>query len=147
MNPHEEDHIRPPDDIVQDQLLRDDRDEFDRALDEAMYASLQELKQQREQHTNYEAIIFKQYEDERNRRTTLFKDGLFHLIRLGKYDKEVRDIVEIIDPIIDAYCHQFIETCELDAQTYENIFNTISRVRNSQEIIDALANIIIKTYE
>lgn len=147
MNPSDEDNIRAPDSIIQDQLLNHDRDEFDKQLDEAMYISLQDLKQQRDEQAQYESTVVKQYEDETDHRRTLFKEFMFQLSRLSKYDANIQEVMEIISPIVDAYCYQFIETCELDSKTHEKIFSTISRIRKSDDVISLLSEIIIKTYE
>lgn len=145
MNPAEQDDIRPPDKTVQDQMLDDDRSDFDQQLDQAMYISLQELKRQRDEQTQYELNVLKQYEDETKRRTALFKECMFQLVRLSKFDADVREVMEIVEPIVDSYCHQFIESCELDTKTYEKIFGTISRVRNGHNAVALLENIVKKS--
>ena len=37
--------IRAPDEVINEQLLPDNRSEFEKQLDEAMYLSLQEMKE------------------------------------------------------------------------------------------------------
>ena len=138
-----EDNIRPPDDIVREQLLEDTRSEFEKQIDEAIYLSMQEAKQQRDLQKEFEDRLINEYTTEKNRRTELFKDFLFNLQKIGKFDKEVKDVFDILENIIDLYCRQILETCELDETTYNNIFNTLQKVRN-QSAVSLLKSIIIK---
>ena len=138
-----EDDIRPPDDVVSEQLLEDNRSEFEKQMDEAMYLSMQEMKQQRDINREYEEQLLKDYAAETNRRTELFKDFLLNLKKIGKFDNEVREIYEILDPIIDSYCGQCIETCELDEETYDNILKTLNKIRNNPLALDTLKTIIL----
>ncbi len=139
-----EDDIRPPDDVVSEQLLEDNRSEFEKQMDEAMYLSMQEMKQQRDINREYEEQLLKDYAAETNRRTELFKDFLLNLKKIGKFDNEVREIYEILDPIIDSYCGQCIETCELDEETYDNILKTLNKIRNNPLALDTLKTIILR---
>lgn len=140
----EDDNIRPPDEVVRETLLEDTRSEFEKQLDEAMYLSMQEMNQQRDINREYEEQLLKEYGTETKRRNELFKDFMFNLIKIGKFDKEIREIYEILDPIIESYCGQCIETCELDEETYDKIFNTLKKIRNNQQALDALKTIILK---
>lgn len=139
-----EDDIRPPDAVVSEQLMEDNRSEFEKQLDEAMYLSMQEMKQQREINRQYEEHLIKQHNSETDRRKELFKEFLFNLGKIGRYDKEVREIYEIVDPIIDSYCGQFIETCELDGEMYDKIFNILKKIRNNQQALEILKTIILR---
>jgi len=143
-NEDNEDNIRLPDEVISEQLLEDDRDEFQKQMDEAMYLSMQETTRQRDINREYEEQLLKDYAAETNRRTEIFKDFLFNLNKVGKFDKEVREIYDILDPIIDSYCGQYIETCELDEETYEKIFNTLKKIRNNQQTLDTLKTIILR---
>lgn len=139
-----EDNIRPPDNVVSERLLEDNRDEFQKQIDEAIHLSLQEITQQRDINRQYEERLLKDYTTETNRRNEIFKDFLFNLVKIGKFDKEIREIYEILDPIIDSYCGQFIETCELDEESYDRIFNTLKKIRNNQKALDTLKLIILR---
>ena len=68
-----EDNIRKPDEVVRETLLEDNRDNYQKQLDEAMYLSMQEMNQEREINHEYEEKILKDYADETNRRVNLFK--------------------------------------------------------------------------
>jgi len=140
-----EDNIRPADQIISDQLLDDNRSEYEKQIDKAMYLSLQEMTNQREIHRQYEQQLVKEYNEETKRRTELFKDFLFNINKIGKFDKEIGEIYNILDPIIESYCGQFIQTCELDEETYNNIFNTLKKIRNNPIALDTLKTIILKS--
>lgn len=139
-----DDNIRAPDDVITEQLLEDNRSDFEKQMDEAIYLSMQEMTQQRDINRQYEEQLLKEYTAETCRRTELFKDFLFNLNKVGKFDKEIKEIYEILDPIIESYCGQYIETCELDEVTYDKIFNTLKKIRNNQQSLDALKTIILK---
>jgi hypothetical protein len=139
-----EDNIRPPDAVVSEQLLEDNRSDFEKQLDEAMYLSMQEMTQQHIHNKQFEEQIIQDYTKETNRRKEMFKEFLFHLHKTSKFDKEVGEIYDIIEPIIESYCGQFIETCELDEETYDKIFKILKKIRNNQQSLDALKTIILK---
>ena len=142
-NFQEEDNIRPPDEVVRETLLEDTRSDFEKQLDEAMYLSMQEINQQLEINRQYEEQLLKDYADETKRRIDLFKNFMSNLTRLSGFDKEVREIYNIIDPIIESYCGLYFETCELDERTYDKIFDTLKKIRNDQQAFDALKTIIL----
>jgi len=138
-----EDNIRPPDAVVSEQLMEDDRSEFQKQMDEAMYLSMQEMNQQRDINRQYEEQLLKEYTEETKRRTEIFKDFLFNLKKIGRFDKEIREIYEILDPIIESYCGQYIQTCELDKESYDKIFNTLKKIRINQLALETLKTIIL----
>ena len=138
-----EDNIRKPDEVVRETLLEDNRDNYQKQIDEAMYLSMQEMNQEREINHEYEEKILKDYADETNRRVNLFKNFMANITKLCKFDNEVREIYNILDPIIDSYCGQFIETCELDQQTYDKNFDILKKIRNDQQAFDTLKTIIL----
>ena len=49
-----EDNIRPPDKIIREQLIQDTRNEFEKEIDEALYASIKEYNKQQQLHDNFE---------------------------------------------------------------------------------------------
>jgi hypothetical protein len=143
-NFQEDDNVRPPDEVVRETLLEDNRDEFQKQIDEAMYLSMQEMKHQHEIYQQYEQQLLKDYADETNRRNNLFKNFKATLTRLCGFDKDVREIYNILDPIIESYCGQYFETCELDAESYDKTFNTLKKIRIDQQAVDTLKTIILR---
>jgi len=144
MDNFQEDNIRPPDKVVKETLLEDTRSEFEKQLDEAMYLSMQEISEQHEINRQYEEQLFKDHTAETMRRKELFRDFLFNLNKIGRFDKEIREIYDIVDPIIESYCGQYIQTCELDEVTYDKIFNTLKKIRINKLPLDTLKTIILR---
>jgi hypothetical protein len=143
MDNFEEDNIRPPDESVNDQLFEDTRSDFEKQIDEAIYISTQEIKQNQILNTQYEEQLLKDYAEETNRRKDFFKDFLFNINKIGKFDNEVREIYDIIEPIIESYCNQYIKSCELDETTYNKIFSTLKKIRNNSLPLETLKTIIL----
>lgn len=139
-----EDNIRKPDEVIRETLIEDNRDNYEKQIDEAMYLSMQEMNQERVINHQYEEKLLKDYADERNRRVNLFKNFMANITKLCKFDNEVREIYNIIDPIIESYCGQFIESCELDQQTYDKIFDILKKIRNDQQAFATLKTIILR---
>jgi hypothetical protein len=139
-------NTRGPDKVIKERLLDDDRSEFEKQTDEALYLSLQELKEQEEINSIYEDDIINTYTNETRKRKELFRELLFDLNKLTKFDKDIKEIYEIIEPIIDTYCGQFINFCELDEETYDNIFKIVGTVRTNKKNIEALKTILIKNH-
>lgn len=144
MDNFQEDNIRAPDEVIRETLLEDTRSDFEKQLDEAMYLSMQEIQQQREINKQYEEDLLKNYVDETNRRLNLFKNFMANMNKLCRFDNEVREIYNILEPIIESYCGQYFETCELDEETYDKIFNTLKKIRNDQQAFDTLKTIILR---
>jgi hypothetical protein len=140
----DDDNIRPPDESFSETLVEDTRSDFEKQIDEAIYISMREMSEQQNNIKQYEERLIKNYLEETNRRKDIFKEFLINLNKISKFDKEVREIYDIIDPIIDSYCGQYIEFCELDLETYNKIFDTLKKIRNNQLAFDTITRIILK---
>jgi hypothetical protein len=138
-----EDNIRQPDVVVSEQLLQDTRSDYEKEIDEAIYLSCQEMREKEDLSRKYEEQLLKDYNEESNKRKQTFEKLLFDLHKVSKIDKEVRDIYDIIEPIIESYCAQYINKCELDVETYEKIFKLLSKVRTDKAAVEFLKTIII----
>ena len=143
MDNFQEDNIRQPDDAFKETLLEDTRSDFEKQLDEALQLSMQEINQQLNINKKYEEQLLKDYYTEIERRTNIFKNFLFNINKVRKFDKKIEEIYNIIDPIIDSYCGQFIDNCKLDKETYNKIFDTLKQIRNDQQAFDILKTIIL----
>jgi hypothetical protein len=142
-NDYEEHDIRPPDNVITEQLLEDTRDEFEKEIDEAIYLSIKDCQIQEKTNKEYEENVINEYLRETKNRKEKFSKLLVDMNRIGRVDKSIKEIYEIVEPIIDAYCNQYIEYYELDNITYEKIFKTILTIRINKEMIDLLKTIII----
>jgi len=139
-----EDNIRPPDKVKVEKLVEDTRSNYEKEIDDALYISMKEYKKQQECYDTYEEQIMEEYVNVCTKRKEIFEVFLFNLNRLIKYDKEIKEILDIIDPIIDSYCNQYIEFVILDELTYDKIFNTLDKVRLNRQTFEILKTIIVK---
>jgi hypothetical protein len=144
MDTNNEDNIRPPDDVISDQLLEDTRNDYEKEIDEAIYLSYQDVREKQDLSKKYEEQVLKEYNEESNKRKKIFEKLLFDLNKVGKIDKEVREIYEIIEPIIESYCNQFISKCELDLESYEKIFKLLGKIRTDKNAVEILKTIILE---
>ena len=103
-----DDNIRPPDDVVSEQLLEDTRSNFEKEIDEALYLSFQDMREKEDLSRKYEEQILKDYNEETFKRKQIFEKFLFDLNKISKIDKEIREIYDIIDPIIESYCYNLL---------------------------------------
>ena len=138
-------NVRAPDKTKKEQLLQDNRSEYDKQMDEAMYLSVQEFKKQEEVNQKYEEDLINEHNKITSERKNLFRGFLFDLNKLTRLDKDMKEIYEIIEPIIDYYCAQYINQCEIDSETYDRIFKVIGNVRTDKNAIELLKNILVKS--
>ena len=138
-------NVRAPDKTKKEQLLQDNRSEYDKQMDEAMYLSVQEFKKQEEVNQKYEEDLINEHNKITSERKNLFRGFLFDLNKLTRLDKDMKEIYEIIEPIIDYYCAQYINQCEIDLETYDRIFKVIGNVRTDKNAIELLKNILVKS--
>ena len=137
-------NVRAPDKTKKEKLLQDARSEYEKQMDKAMYFSIQDFKKQQEINENYENTIINEHIKITNERKELFRGFLFDLNKLIRLDKEIKEIYEMIEPIIDSYCGQYISHYEIDSETYDRIFKVIGNVRTNKNNIELLKKIIIK---
>ena len=139
MDPSE---IRQPDSVTNEQLIADNRSEFDKQMEEALQLSLEESIIQ---NTQFEESIIKEYLSQTIDRKEKFTDLLFSMNKVSKFDKDIKDIYTIIYPIVEAYCNQFIQHYEVDEFTYERIFQVLGTIRTNKNTIELLKTIITKS--
>lgn len=139
-----EDNIRLPDNIKREVLIQDTRDVFDKQIDETLYLSLQEIIKQDEKNNLYEDEVINNYLNEIGFRREKFYKLTLDLNKLIRFDKDVKEIYEIIEPIIDAYCNQYIQNYQLDEITYDKIFKIIGTIRTDKKNIELLRTILTK---
>jgi len=79
---------------------------------------------------------------ETTERREKFVKLLMDISKLIKFDTKIKEVFEIIDPIIFTYCEQHIEIWETDEETYEKIFKNLSTIRTDKTAIEILKTII-----
>jgi hypothetical protein len=139
-----EDNIRQPDEVVREQLLEDTRSDYEKDIEEAIYLSCQDFKEKEDLIQKYEDQLIKDYNEESNKRRQTFEKLLFDLNKVGKIDKEIRETYDIIEPIIESYCSQYIYNYEFDVETYEKIFKSLGKIRTDKSAVEFLKTIISK---
>ena len=137
------DEIRLPDEVIRERLIEDTRSEFQKQMDEAFYLSTQEFIKQDKINQEYEDVIIKSYFNEVSNRREIFKKLLTDIRKLIIFDKNIKEIYEIIEPIIDNYCQKYIEIWETDEETSKKIFKTLLSIRTDKVAIELLKTIII----
>ena len=137
-------HIRRPDNVITEQISQEDISEYEKQLIEATQQSIKELEEQQNEQFNYERKLIQEHTHETKRRVEIFKEFLLRLQKISSFDQEIREIYEIIQPIIDAYCGQIINHYDLDEITYNKIFDTLRKVRYTDTGITELKKIICK---
>jgi len=137
MNFYEED-IRPPDQPKSEQLLQDNRSDFDKQLDEALYESLQLYQDEVQKHEELEQKFIQQQREEIEKRKNLVRPILFELNRIRKYDLKIDEVFIMIDSILESYCGLEFEECQLDKQTYNTIFNGLTKIRINMEFLTSI---------
>lgn len=133
--------VRPPDNIVADQLVdaSDPQMRYEMELFEAMHQSQQEFLS--EQMTFQENVIAS-YNAIYQSREKVFETLLAQLKKVGKRDKDIQFVYDLVEPVIEAYCAQFIETFELDNETHDKVFRLLKSVRVDKGAIEALGRIL-----
>jgi hypothetical protein len=138
------DNIRTPDEVKREALQQDTRTEYEKQIEEAINLSSMEYREKEIKNEMFEEEIIANYYKVSNERRDLFREFLFDLGKLIRFDKETKEIYEIIEPIIDSYCNQFIENYELDEVTYDRIFKALKGIRTNRKNIEHLANLLIR---
>lgn len=136
--------VRPADEVKIERLVEDNRSEFQKEMDEALYLSMEEFRKEQEYFEKIEEEIKNEYLNECKKRKDIFGSFLFDLNRLLKYDEQIKEIYNIVEPIIDSYCAQYIEICQLDDATHDKIFSILSKSKVNKQAIEILKTIIIK---
>ena len=143
MNTNFNENIRIPDEVKKERLCQDNRSNFEKEMEEMEEAIKYSLQEHEEISKNYEDKLINEYLLETNKRRDNFKSILFDLSKLIKYDQNIKEIYEIIEPIIDAYCSQYIKNYEIDEITYNRIFKVIGTIRTDKKNIELLKTIFI----
>lgn len=121
-NINNEEYIRPPDKVKRERLIEPPQWEEGEYEEDILQNIL-----------NYEKSIKNYFIEEQMRRKESFNALLFKMKKISNYDKEVEEIYNIIEPIIESYCEQAIQYYEVDKATYERIFRVISSMRINTE--------------
>ena len=113
-------------------------------MSEFFNLSSMEYREKEIKNERFEEEIIANYYKVSNERKEHFRNLLFDLGKLIRFDKETKEIYEIIEPIIDSYCNQIIDNYEVDEITYDRIFKALKGIRTNKKNIERLANLLIR---
>lgn len=133
--------IRKPDNIINDQLLEDNRTIEEINTENALFLSMKELYETQKKSDEFEKQLIVEYINEKNKRKEEMEPILCKIAQVSNYDKNVKEIYKLIEPIIELYINQYINSYVVDDETYTRIFKVLSSIRIDQNI---LKNIITK---
>lgn len=136
--------IRNADEAKSELLQQDTRTEYEKQIEEAINLSSMEYREKEIKNERFEEEIIANYYKVSNERKEQFREFLFDLGKLIRFDKETKEIYEIIEPIIDSYCNQIIDNCEIDEITYDRIFKALKGIRTNKKNIESLAILLIR---
>jgi len=138
-----DEEIRPPDEVKREKLIQDTRSEFDKEMEEALYLSMQEVREEEIKNHKFEEEIINSYLEKQSERRELFRDLLINMNKLSRFDKDVKEIFEILDAIIEGYCLDYIQFAEVDKETRDKVFNVLKTIRVNKNTLDVLQTIIV----
>ena len=98
-NFEDEDEVRQPDGVIKEALQEDTRSEYQKQIDEAIYLSSMDFCEQQKQQKRYEEEIIANYYIICNERKEKFREILFDLNKLIRFDKDIKEVYEIIEQI------------------------------------------------
>jgi hypothetical protein len=135
--------IRKQDEIIVDQLTNNSSiTKEEQELNTAIMNSIQDLKQIQKEYDDFENNVIQNYEEIKQEREKQFNGFISSLKKVSKYDVKIKEIIEILEPVIEAYCFNYINECEFDCITYEKIFSELNSVRVEKSVIELLKTII-----
>lgn len=133
-----QDIIRSPDESKREILINNNKlMNEDEELNSVLLQSLQEEEEFCDMQIN------NMIEQVKNR-TKLFEHFVFTIKRIGVFDKNIQEIYELIEYVIDSYCCGNIENYKYDKITYNKIFETLSKIRFSEFEINLLKSVILQ---
>lgn len=142
-NKDDDNFVRPPDKTISEQLIEDNRSDYEREIDEAIYLSIRDFELQQSNNLEYEKKILQNYENEKLKRKEEIDEILFVINKLSKFDNDYKEIYNIIEPILELYCSQNINNCYLDNITYHKIITLLEKTRINKLKLENLKRIIL----
>jgi HD superfamily phosphohydrolase YqeK len=139
----EENNIRLPDEVKRDTLIEDTRSPFQKETDMAIYQSMIEHEDYANSMAAFETRIMYESSLETENRKKQFAGLLHDIDKVSRFDPQIKEIYNIIEPIIESYCFQFIHNYEFDKITHDKIFTTLYSIRTNKQDIELLKTVII----
>jgi len=138
--------IRSPDEVIVEQLVEPIEQIVPLSEEEetnmAILNSIQDFKVTQKEQDEYEALVLNDFQKMKEEREQKVKSIMNTLKKLAKFDKQLAEILDLIDGIISAYCLGYIDNYELDTITYDKIFAELSTIRIDKSAIESFKEII-----
>jgi len=141
-----EDYIRKPDKVIKETLLDFDsniQNDYDIELEKALKISMDEYFGLCKNSEDYETQIIEEYNKEMINRQKLINPIIFEIERISKYDKSYIELYQLLEPILQLYIQQYLNYYECNFETYNQIFNKLSKIRLNKDKLDLLKTIFI----
>lgn len=136
-----ESNLRTPDKIKREKLM--EYNDIDDELNNAISESINEYNNYIKKICNDEKQLMEDIENDKKKRREICDPILFELKKLSRFDNKIKEVYDILEPILDSYMSQYIEKYEFDKETTNYIFNTLSKLRIKRENIEILKTIIL----
>lgn len=143
-NDYEE--LRPPDKIMREKLLDTNNninELSDEEYNEIINLSIGEYNDYLKKIYDNEKELMENIEKDKKKRREICEPILFELKKISRFDNTIKNIYDILDPILDSYMSLLIDKYEFDVETHKIIFDTISTLRIKRENIEFLKTIIL----
>jgi len=138
--------IRSPDEVIVEQLVEPIEQIVPLSEEEetnmAILNSIQDFKVTQKEQDEYEELLLNDFQKMKEEREQKVKSIMNTLKKLAKFDKQLAEILDLIDGIISAYCLGYIDNYELDTITYDKIFAELSTIRIDKSAIESFKEII-----
>jgi hypothetical protein len=139
-----DEEIRPPDETKIEQLIENThKSDFDREMEEALYLSMQEARDEEIKNHKFEEEIINSYLEKQCKRRELFRDLIVNMNKVARFDKDVKGVYEFLNPILEAYCSDYIQFYEVDKETHDKVFQVLKTIRVNKNTMDTLQTIIV----
>ena len=135
--------IRIPDETRFAQLLEDNRSQYEKDIDDVILLSMKDISIYNTKESDYERLIIEDYINETKKRHELFEPILFEINKVSIFDKEIKEVYQIIKPIMDSYCNKLIDRYEFDELIYIFIFKILNSLRISKQNIQLFEPIFL----
>ena len=141
-----ENYIRKPDKVIKETLIDFDsniQSDYDIELEKALKISIDAYFNLCKKSEDYETQIIEEYNKEMLNRQKLINPIIFEIERISKYDKSYTELYQLLEPILQLYIQQYLNYYECDFETYNQIFNKLSKIRLNKDKLELLKNIFI----
>jgi hypothetical protein len=140
--------IRVPDEILREKLLDNNSnisEPCDDELNQAINLSSEEYRDFLKKMYDNEKELMENIEKDKKKRSEICEPILFELKKLSRFDNNIKNMYDILEPILDGYINLLVDKYDFDIDTHKMIFDILSTLRIKRENIEFLKTIILIT--